>query len=73
MININEELRKIIEEFRLSTVQSEEEIRSKLIVPLLNYLGYPSHLRADEFPVYGFEGRKKLPTKEADYVLYTDS
>ena len=73
MININEDLKKIIEEFRLSTVQSEEEIRSKLIVPLLNYLGYPSHLRADEFPVYGFEGRKKLPTKEADYVLFSDS
>lgn len=73
MININEELKRIIEEFRLSTVQSEEEIKSKFIVPLLNYLGYPSHLRADEFPVYGFEGRKKLPTKEADYFLFTDS
>lgn len=65
-------LQSIIEEFRQSTPQSEAEIRSKLIVPLLDYLGYPSSLRAEEFPVYGFEGRKKLPTKEADFVLFTD-
>ena len=72
VININE-LKDIIDEFRLSTPQSEEEIRSKFIVPLLLFLGYPSHLRADEFPVYGFEGSKKLKTKEADYILFTDS
>lgn len=72
VIIINEELKNIIDEFRLSTTQSEEEIKSKFILPLLHYLGYPSHLRADEFPVYGFEGSKKLRTKEADYILFTD-
>ena len=47
-------------------------MRSKLTVPLIECLGFPSELRAEEFPVYGFEGRKRLPTKKADFLLFTD-
>ena len=70
---MNDSIQKIISEYQKSTIQSEAEVRSKLIVPLLDALGYPSSLRAEEFPVYGFEGRKKLPTKSADFILFSDS
>ena len=55
-----------------SIVQSEAEVRSKLIVPIIDALGYPSYLRAEEFPVYGFSGGKQLPTTHGDFVLFSD-
>lgn len=70
---MNDSIQKIIYEYQKSTIQSEAEVRSKLIVPLLDALGYPSSLRAEEFPVYGFDGRKKLPAKSADFILFSDS
>lgn len=65
-------IQELITEYRKSIIQSEAEVRSKFIVPLLDILRYPSYLRAEEFPVYGFEGRKQLPAKNADYVLFSD-
>ena len=41
-------------------------------MPLLEALGYPSYLRAEEFPVYGFEGEKRLPAKNADFAMFSD-
>lgn len=66
-------IRELVIEYRKSIIQSEAEVRSKLIVPLLDILKYPSHLRAEEFPVYGFDGRKRLPAKNADFVLFSDN
>ena len=66
-------IRKIVEEYKKSTIQSEAEVRSKLIVPLLEALNYPSSFRAEEFPVYGFEGSKSIPAKPADFVLFSDN
>lgn len=68
----NTRLQKIIDEYKESIIQSEAEVRSKLIVPLLEVLGYPSYLRSEEFPVYGFEGGKPLPAKNADFALFSD-
>jgi len=65
-----EELIKIIEEYRLSHIQSEAEVRSKLIVSLIEWLGYPSQYRAEEFNVYGAAGGKLLDAKKADYLLF---
>ena len=65
-------MQALIDEYKMSIIQSEAEVRSKLIVPLLDILGYPSYLRAEEFPVYGHEGRKALPAKNADYILFSD-
>lgn len=62
----------IIEEYKRSMVQSEAEVRSKLIVPLIDALGYPSYLRAEEFPIYGFGGGKQLPATHGDFVLFSD-
>lgn len=67
-----ERLEAIITEYQKSVIQSEAEIRSKLIVPLLEFLQYPSELRAEEFPVYGFEGGRTLPAKNADFIMFSD-
>ena len=52
---MQEMLKGIIDKYQRSIIQSEAEVRSKLIVPLIEWLGYPSEYRAEEFPVYGFE------------------
>ena len=61
----------VIEEFKKQKIQSEAEIRSKLIVPLLELLKYPKSFRAQEFPVYGYEGGKPLRPKSADFLQFT--
>ena len=67
-----EKLQLIIKEYNKSKIQSEQEVRSKLIVPLLELLEYPPELRAEEFPIYGFEGYRKLPVKMVDFLLFSD-
>ena len=63
-------IQAIITKYRESKIQSEAEVRSKLIVPLLEVLGYASKYRAEEFPVYGYGGRERLSTKNADFLLF---
>jgi len=65
-------LKEIINQYNNSVIQSEAEVRSKLLVPIIDLLGYPSEYRSEEFPVYGWEGRKAIPAKPADYVLFND-
>lgn len=67
-----DELEALIKEYQKSIIQSEAEVRSKFIVPLLDFLEYPSELRAEEYPVYGFEGGKKIPAKDADFIMFSD-
>jgi Type I restriction enzyme R protein N terminus (HSDR_N) len=52
---------------------SETDVRTQVAVPLLDLLGYPSVNRAEEFPIYGFEGRKPLRAKPADIVLFNST
>lgn len=66
-------IQAIINEYRKSQIQSEAEVRSKFVVPLLEALGYPSELRAEEFLVYGYGGREPLNAKDADFILFTES
>ena len=66
-----EVLSAIVAEYQMSHVQSEAEVRSKLIVPLIEWLGYPQQNRAEEFPVYGNEGRRTIHAKNADFVLFS--
>ena len=63
----------LINDFLRQNIQSEAEVRSKLIVPLLELLEYPKDLRAEEFPVYGYEGSKSLKTKAADFLQFTSN
>ena len=46
-------IQSVIDEYRLSDIQSESEVRSKFIVRLSEVLGYSSQFRGEEFPVYG--------------------
>lgn len=64
-------LRDLIADFDPDLVQSEAEVRTKLVIPLLQWLGYDASLRAEEFPVYGNEGRKKISAKSADFLLFS--
>ena len=60
----------LINDFLKQNIQSEAEVRSKLIVPLLELLGYPMDFRAEEFHVYGYEGSKSLKSKAADFLQF---
>lgn len=64
---------KIVADYLRQNIQSEEEVRSKFIVPLLEELGYPIDYRAEEFPVYGSEGSKSLNAKAADFIQFTSN
>ena len=63
----------IIKRFIKYTIRSEDEVRSKLIVPLTEAMGYSPSIRGEDFPVYSFHGRKKMPTTSADFVLFNDN
>lgn len=65
-------IQTVVNEYRLSEIQSESEVRSKFIVRLSEALGYPAQLRGEEFPVYGYGGREALRAKDADYIFFTD-
>ncbi len=69
---VKTKIQTVIYEYRQSEINSEAEVRSKFVVPLIEALGYPSELRAEEFPVYGYAGREKLHSKPADFLLFTD-
>lgn len=63
----------IIKRFIKYSIRSEDEVRSKLIVPLTEAMGYSPSIRGEDFPVYSFHGRKKMPTTSADFVLFNDN
>ncbi len=63
----------LISNFMRQNIQSEQEVRSKLIVPLLELLEYPVDLRAEEFPVYGSEGSKDLRAKAVDFIQFASN
>lgn len=63
----------LIDYFLRQNIQSEAEVRSKLIVPLLELLEYPKDLRAEEFPVHGYEGSTALRPKAADFLQFTSN
>ena len=73
MDSTEEFIKTVIDRFLLCHVRSEEEVRSKLIVPLLEALGYEPHLRGEGYPVYSFIGRKRQATTSADFILFDDS
>jgi len=60
----------LIKRLKGTALVSETDVRTQVAVPLLDLLGYPGPNRAEEFPIYGFEGRKPLQAKPADIVLF---
>jgi Type I restriction enzyme R protein N terminus (HSDR_N) len=51
-------------------VASETEVRTKIATPLFELLGYSAECRAEAFPIFGYEGRTPLHSKEADTVYF---
>jgi Type I restriction enzyme R protein N terminus (HSDR_N) len=60
----------LIQRLQATALVSEADVRTQVAVPLLDLLGYPGPNRADEFPIYGVEGRTPLRAKFADIVLF---
>lgn len=66
------DLETILATFAKCRVQSEMEVRSGFILPLLELLGFPLECKAEEFCVYGSEGGKPIPPKPADFLLFSN-
>ena len=65
--------RRIYRTNKKEDIVQETEVRSKIVNPLLDLLRYPTENIAEEYPVYGKEGRKDLNTKSADIMIFKDS
>ena len=70
MITMNNEIREIVSQYRNSSIQSEAEVRTKLVLPLLKVLGFPDENRAEEFPIYAYQSKGTL---HADFLLFASS
>ena len=68
-----EELVAILGKYKLSHIQSEQEVRSKLIVDLIEWLGYPSQYRAEDFKVFCYKNETVQNAKKADFLLFDDT
>lgn len=53
-------------------LNSEEDVRAKIVTKLIAALGYPSNCTSMEVPVYYREGRTKPSPKYADVVCYSE-
>ena len=69
---MKEKIKALLSNYNPNSILSEMDVRSKLIVPFLEeILGFPTNLRAEEFPVYFWQGSKRT-TKYADYILFSN-
>lgn len=62
---------EIVSIIELGAFNSEEDVRAKLVMKLLEALGYPSECISTEVPVYYNEGRKQPAPKHADVICYS--
>ena len=69
---MNDAIKSVVEKYLQCDIRSEQEVRSKLIVPLTEALGYAPNTRGEDFPVYSFVGGKKQPTTFADFIMFSD-
>ena len=63
-------IKEYVEQIQKENIVQETEVRSKIINPLLNLLKYPSENIAEEYPIYGKDGRKDLNCKRADIIAF---
>ncbi|WP_134703799.1 NACHT domain-containing protein [Ammoniphilus sp. YIM 78166] len=63
----------LIKEIQKHHIVSETEVRTKVAIPIFQALGYSDYNRAEEFPIYGYDGRKQLNTKFADLLYFNSS
>lgn len=70
---LDDKISKLVTNFKPNLIQSEAEVSTKFIIPLLDCLGYSSNIRSEEFPIYGHSGGKKERPKPADFILFSSS
>ena len=63
-------IKEFINSYLSQSVYSETEVRTKLANPLFSLLGFEDKYRSEEFPIYGYEGRKEVYTKHADILFF---
>ncbi len=63
-------IKEYVEQIQRENIVQETEVRSKIINPLLDLLKYPSENIAEEYPIYGKDGRKDLNCKRADIIAF---
>lgn len=66
-------IKEYIEQIKKENIVQETEVRSKIVNPLLDLLEYPTENIAEEYPVYGKDGRKDLNTKLADIIIFKEN
>lgn len=66
-------IKEYIEQIKKENIIQETEVRSKIVIPLLDLLEYPSENIAEEYPVYGKDSRKDLNTKLADIIIFREN
>ena len=65
-------IEELVQSLAEDTITVETEVRTKVALPLFALLDWPEPCRAEEFPVYRYEGRNPLHPKPAD-ILYFDN
>ena len=60
-----------IENINYNTIISEQDVRSKIALPLLSCLCYDDTVQANEFPIFSFSGRTKNPAKLVDILCFS--
>ena len=63
-------IQQVIDGFLQLKVRSEDEVRSKLIVPISEVIGFGPEFRGENFPVFSFTGSKKNPDTFADFIFF---
>lgn len=66
----NSTIKAVIDEYAKSEIQSEAEVRSKLVVPLLCALGYPSDCGLKNFRYTGLVDAKNYPQKALIFYYF---
>ena len=62
---------ELVRAIEMEQLNSEEDVRAKVVMKLLAILGYPSEFISTEVPVYYNEGRSKPSPKKADAMCCT--
>lgn len=61
---------EFVRAIEMERLNSEEDVRAKVVMKLLVILGYPLEFISTEVPVYYNEGRSKPSPKKADAICY---
>lgn len=62
---------EFLSKYNPSNAGSEDEVRSKFIIPLFRTLGFTDEVRGENYPVYYNEGRSVKQPMKADFIYFS--